>query len=125
MKLSCEPILDPPDATTNFQVNALGLNTKDGFLYGLNAANRISLTANSPLPFYRIGANAVAIQTGNMQGLAMVAGENLSLVNPAACQADRPDNKISVDLSVLSAGIYFLQINDEAGYVSNQKIIKL
>jgi len=68
------------------------LNTKDGFLYDLNPGNRISLTASPLLPFYRKGANAVAIQTGNMQGLAMVAGENLSLVNPAACQADRSDN---------------------------------
>ncbi len=88
------PILDPSGLTTNLQINGLGLNTKDGFLYGLNSSSAALLTFNTPLPFYRLDANAVTQQTGVMPGPAInpVAGETQSIVNPAAGEVDRSDN---------------------------------
>jgi len=86
------PILDPANAANNLQVNGLGLNSTDGFLYGLDANNTANLTTNNPIPFYRVGANAVAVQTGNMPGPALVAGETQTFVNPAAGEMDKSDN---------------------------------
>ena len=84
------PILNPANGT-NLQINAVGLNTVDGFLYGLTA-NGASTTSN----FYRIGANAVAEQVGIMpappSGTATFPNTALSFVNTAAGEMDLMGN---------------------------------
>ena len=87
------PIADPGSATTaNLQVNGLALDNTDGFLYGLSANTTANFATNIPLPFYRIGANAAALQAGSMPGPARNPGETQSLVNPAAGGSDNLDN---------------------------------
>lgn len=81
------PILDPANTANNLQVNGLGLSTTDGFLYGLNSSS-----VTIPTPFYRVGANAVAEQIGNMPGPALSGAENLALVNSASGEMDRTSN---------------------------------
>ncbi|MFT3935277.1 MAG: T9SS type A sorting domain-containing protein [Chitinophagaceae bacterium] len=86
------PILDPANATINLQVNGVGLDGKDGFLYALSSGSTTNLTSNIPLPFYRIGADAVAQQIGNMPGPTRAGGETHSFVNTAAGEMDLSDN---------------------------------
>ena len=88
------PIADPLNAAANLQVNGLGLNTIDGYLYGLSADATANFTTNVPLPFYRLGANAQAEQIGSVRGPAiiMAMGETQSIVNAAAGETDQSDN---------------------------------
>src|ERR1700712_1103062 len=82
------------DANTlvNLQVNGLGLNAKDGFLYGLNADIPTSVTPNVPLPFYRIGNDAKAQQIGKIQTPLLANLENISIVNASAGEVDQNNN---------------------------------
>src|ERR1700761_3083080 len=70
------PILNPSDGT-NLQLNGLGLNTLDGFLYGIQPGS-VSNPAQglTNRPFYRVGANAVAQQVGNLVLPSPQSGEN-------------------------------------------------
>ena len=84
------------DANTlaNLQVNGLGLNAKDGFLYGLNADIPTSVTPNVPLPFYRIGNDAKAQQIGKIQTPPPFLSnlENISIINASAGEVDQNNN---------------------------------
>lgn len=89
------PILDPANASVNLQVNGLGLNTADGYLYGLYS-NVPTIPLSFPVvpafPYYRVGANAVAVQVGTLSGPAPVSPENASFVNSAAGELDQFGN---------------------------------
>ncbi|UEG48746.1 T9SS type A sorting domain-containing protein [Ferruginibacter lapsinanis] len=86
------PVLDPSNAAVNLQINGLGLNTADGFLYGLYANTPTSLSLTPAMPFYRLGANAVAEQLGTIAGPAPTAPENSSIVSSAAGEMDLSNN---------------------------------
>ncbi|MES2431179.1 MAG: T9SS type A sorting domain-containing protein [Bacteroidota bacterium] len=88
------PILNPATAA-NLQINGVGLNTADGFLYGLNAeipAVPLSLPIIPKIPFYKIGSNAQALQLGTIAGPAVITPENASVVSAAAGEIDQLDN---------------------------------
>ena len=78
------PIIDVVNPSANLQVNGLGLNTMDGYLYGLNSTGPTTLSLTPATAFYRIGANAVAIELGTLSGPAPIAPDNASAVNFAA-----------------------------------------
>ena len=78
------PILDPMNASVNLQVNGLGLNIVDGFLYGLFSAAPATLSTVPTTPYYRLGANAQAVQLGTLMGPPFVTGDNGSFVIPNA-----------------------------------------
>ncbi|MGG9971696.1 T9SS type A sorting domain-containing protein [Ferruginibacter sp. SUN002] len=89
------PILNPANAGTNLQINGVGLNTADGFMYGLYSGSpAFSLTPATP--FYRLGSNAVAVQLGTVPGPAIIPGgpyfENAAIVNSAAGEVDQFGN---------------------------------
>lgn len=81
------PILDPANTSQNLQINGIGLNTVDGFLYGINSGTPtipFSFPIVPAMPFYRLGSNAVAQQLGTLSGPAVAGVENSSIVSAAA-----------------------------------------
>ncbi len=81
------PILDPANGSLNLQVNGIGLNTVDGFLYGINSGTPtipFAFPIIPAIPFYRLGSNAVAEQQGTLSGPAPIGLENSSIVSAAA-----------------------------------------
>lgn len=83
------PILDPNNASINLQVNGLGLNEADGFLYGMFSDQPATLSTVPTTPYYRVGANAVAVQLGTLMGPPFVPGDNGSFVIPNAGEFDQ------------------------------------
>lgn len=89
------PILDPANASLNLQINGLGLNTIDGFMYGINSGTptiAFAFPIAPPMPFYRLGSNAVAQQLGTLTGPAITGGENSTIVSAAAGEMDLAGN---------------------------------
>lgn len=81
------PILDPANTSQNLQINGIGLNTIDGFLYGINSGTPtipFSFPIVPAMPFYRLGSDAVAQQLGTLSGPAVAGVENSSIVSAAA-----------------------------------------
>ena len=63
------PILDPANASVNLQINGIGLNTIDGFLYGINSSTPdipFSFPIIPAMPYYRLCSNAVVQQLGTL-----------------------------------------------------------
>src|SRR5882757_6413236 len=86
------PILNPADGT-NLQLNGIGLNTIDGFLYGIQPGS-VSNPAQglTNRPFYRVGSNAVAEQVGTLLLPSFQPGENIGAINAAAGEMDNGGN---------------------------------
>ncbi len=78
------PILDPSSASTNLQINGIGLNEVDGFMYGMFSDEPATLSTVPTTPYYRLGANAQAVQLGTLTGPPFTAGDNGSFVIPNA-----------------------------------------
>ncbi len=88
------PILNPA-GTANLQVNGVGLNTADGYLYGLSSeipTIPMALPVRPPMPFYRVGSNGNSLQLGNVYGPALTGIENASVVSAAAGEMDQFNN---------------------------------
>jgi hypothetical protein len=85
------PILDPANTSLNLQINGVGLNTVDGFMYVINSGTPtipFSFPIIPKMPFYRLGANAVAVQLGTLAGPSISGLENSSVVSAAAGETD-------------------------------------
>lgn len=78
------PILNPADTTLNLQLNGLGLNNQDGLMYGLFADAPTALSLTPTTPYYRLGANAEALQLGILSGPGLMTGDNASFIFPNA-----------------------------------------
>lgn len=87
------PILNPLNAS-NLQVNGVGLNTADGYLYALSSEIPASPSFTPSTPFFRMGSNAGVLQLGTVSGPApsVGLGENASFVNAAAGEFDHFNN---------------------------------
>lgn len=83
------PIKDPADTSINLQINGIGLNVIDGFLYGLFSDAPATLSTVPTTPYYRLGANSEAVQLGTLTGPAFQAGDNGSFVIPNAGEFDQ------------------------------------
>ncbi|MES2431178.1 MAG: T9SS type A sorting domain-containing protein [Bacteroidota bacterium] len=91
------PIKDPANPLLNLQVNGVGVNSVDGYLYGLNAglpSVDLSLPFRPSIPFYRIGINGVAEQVGIIKApkAPVAAPSNASIINSAAGEFDQLGN---------------------------------
>jgi len=83
------PIKDPADTSINLQINGVGLNVVDGFLYGLFSDAPATLSTVPSTPYYRLGANSEAVQLGTLSGPPFQTGENGSFVIPNAGEFDQ------------------------------------
>ena len=70
------------DGSKNLDINAVGLNTADNLLYGINPSN------NSAPDFYRIGHDYVTMQIGKINPPAPQSPNNSSVINGAAGTID-------------------------------------
>lgn len=91
------PIKDPTNPLLNLQVNGVGLNSVDGYLYGLYAgvpSINFTLPFKPALAFYRIGVNGIAVEVGTIAGPNPPESSpaNASVVNPAAGEFDQFGN---------------------------------
>lgn len=83
----------------SLDLNAIGLNTEDGFLYGLRYGNAtlnyLTITTdpkNYNVEFYRAGKNGKVEPLGDINHPPLVSGENLSTINTTAGDIDFSDN---------------------------------
>ena len=78
------PILDPADTSVNLQINGVGLNEIDGFMYGLFSDAPATLSLTPATPYYRLGSNSIAQQLGTLSGPTPTGSDNASFVFPNA-----------------------------------------
>lgn len=76
------PLKDPANTANNMDINGVGLNAADGFLYGM-------LPGSVTTPkFYRMGKNYGVAQVGTIAAPTPVAPANIGIVNSAAAEFD-------------------------------------
>ena len=84
------PYKDPANPAANLQVNGVGVNRKDGFIYGL-AFEGTSTTVAPTVRFMRLDSTYGVTSLGNIP--APVAGPGLiGVINPAAGETDTSGN---------------------------------
>jgi hypothetical protein len=94
------PLLET-NTNKNMDLNGVGLNSSDGFLYGIRDTGT-ALTAKAML--YRVGANYGVQSLGTIAPPALLAGETGSAVNPAAGAFDTNGNYYFTAVSGIVAG---------------------
>ena len=77
------PLKDPANPANNMDINGVGLNSIDGYMYGM----RPDPAATTP-KFYRMGSNYSAEQVGTIGAPVPVAPANIGVVNAAAGEID-------------------------------------
>lgn len=76
------PLKDPANTANNMDINGVGLNSADGFLYGMRPDA-------VPTPkFYRMGKNYSVEQVGTIAAPTPVSPANTGVVNSAAAEFD-------------------------------------
>ena len=84
--ISGGPIKNPANPTANIDVNGTGLNTMDGFLYGLNP------TMTATPRFFRIGSDYSIEQVAILEAPVASASESVGIVNSSAGEFDLMNN---------------------------------
>lgn len=79
------PLKDPAAPANNMDINAVGLNGADGFLY--------AMSTGTPTPkFYRIGSNYSIEELGVLVGPPPVSPADYAIINSAAGEVDPSGN---------------------------------
>lgn len=80
------PLKNPANPANNMDLNGVGLNSVDGFLYGMGANSTTSQK------FYRAGKNYSVQQVGTIQPPPVSGFFDLGIVNPAGGELDASNN---------------------------------
>ena len=80
------PLKNPASPANNMDFNGVGLNSIDGYLYGMGANNTTSQK------FYRAGSNYSRVQVGTILPPPVTGFFEVGIVNPAAAEFDGSGN---------------------------------
>jgi len=80
------PLKDPANTANNMDINGVGYNVTNGFLYGMNPA------ATTTPKFYKMGSNYAVEQVGVLPAPAPASPNTQGIVNSAAGEFDNAGN---------------------------------
>ncbi len=111
------PVKDQ-STNVNIDLNGIGLNAQDGFVYGIRDSINTARTAQTAI-LYRVGSNYGSYTLGTLPAPALSGVENLAVVNPSAGTFDDQGNYYYIGMAGVYASNAFTPSSYYVGKLAN------